>query len=160
MNKVFWISLFAIFLFSCKSSAPTSAPSTALNRSSQSAIKGNWHITNVSYPGSEYFKVNSFQVADSKCFVGSTWSFIPNNNKGTVSLSQEGCPAFSSPIVWSIDKQGMFGLKFVNPGVKAKTITQGYFLRVANQTENSFQLIDMIDVAGQKKDIIYQFEKN
>ena len=76
-----------------------------------------------------------------------------------MSLTKTDCPAFSSPIVWSIDQQGMFGLKIVNPGVKAKTVTQGYYLKVANQTENSFQLMDVIDVAGQKKDIIYQFEK-
>ena len=37
--------------------------------------------------------------------------------------------------------------------------TQGYYLKVSNQTSISFQLIDVIDVAGQKKDIVYQFEK-
>jgi len=76
-----------------------------------------------------------------------------------MTLTKADCPSFTSPIVWSIDKQGMFGLKIVDPGVKAKSVTQGYLMRVANQTGNSFQLIDIIDVAGQKKEIIYQFEK-
>jgi hypothetical protein len=160
MNRLLLLFSLTVLIFACKSSGPTTkSASPNIDRTSQSGIKGNWQITNVSYPGSDYFKVNSFQIADSKCFIGSTWNFIPNNNKGSMSLNQSVCPPFSSPIVWSIDKEGIFGLKIVNPGVKAKTVTQGYLLKVANQTGNSFQLIDVIDVAGQKKDIVYQFEK-
>jgi hypothetical protein len=145
-----------ILLFACKS---TSVTSTKLDKSSQVAIKGNWVITSVTYPGSDYIKVNSFQIADSKCFVGSTWNFISNNNKGNVSLTKSDCPAFSSPIVWSINKEGVFVLKIVEAGVKSKAVTQGYLLRVANQTETSFQLIDTINAGGQTKEVRYQFEK-
>jgi hypothetical protein len=145
-----------ILLFACKS---TSVTSTKLDKSSQVAIKGNWVITSVTYPGSDYIKVNSFQIADSKCFVGSTWNFISNNNKGNVSLTKSDCPAFSSPIVWSINKEGVFVLKIVEAGVKSKAVTQGYLLRMANQTETSFQLIDTINAGGQTKEVRYQFEK-
>ena len=113
----------------------------------------------MTYPGSDYIKVNSFQIADSKCFVGSTWNFISNNNTGNVSLTKSDCPAFSSPIVWSINKEGVFVLKIVEAGVKSKAVTQGYLLRVANQTETSFQLIDTINAGGQTKEVRYQFEK-
>lgn len=152
----------------CKSASapavPPEAPppppaSTKLDRTSQVAIKGNWKITSVTYPGSDYFEVNSFQIANSKCFVGSTWNFISSNNKGSMSLTKPGCPEFNSPIVWSINKDGIFVLKIVEAGVKSKEVTQGYLLRVANQTETSFQLIDNINVGGQNKDITYQFEK-
>lgn len=145
-----------ILLFACKS---TSVTSTKLDKSSQVAIKGNWVITSVTYPGSDYIKVNSFQIADSKCFVGSTWNFISNNNKGNVSLTKSDCPAFSSPIVWSINKEGVFVLKIVEAGVKSKAVTQGYLLRMANQTKTSFQLIDIINAGGQTKEVRYQFEK-
>jgi hypothetical protein len=158
MNKILLFFSCVVVLFSCKSTSTTSSSPKA-DRASQSGIKGNWQITDVTYPGSAYFKVNSFQIADSKCFIGSTWNFIPNNNKGTISLNKSDCPSFNSPIVWSIDNDGMFRLKIVDPGVKAKTVTQGYLLRVSNQTGNSFQLIDQINVGGQNKEIIYQFEK-
>lgn len=159
--------LVVVFLFACKSSSTTtSAPvksepvaNTKLDKTSQVAIKGNWKISSVTYPGSNYFEVNSFQIADSKCFVGSTWNFISNNNKGSMSLTKSDCPAFSSPIVWSINKDGIFVLKIVEAGTKSKEVTQGYLLKVANQTEISFQLIDKIDVGGQSKEITYQFEK-
>ena len=76
-----------------------------------------------------------------------------------MSLTKTDCLAFSSPIVWSINKEGVFVLKIVEAGTKSKTVTQGYLLRVANQTETSFQLIDKINVGGQTKEVTYQFEK-
>jgi len=160
MKKILLLLAIPVLLFACKSSAPSAGTSSKIDRTSQVGIKGNWQITNVIFPGSEYFKVNSFQIADSKCFIGSNWNFISNNNKGSMSLTQTNdCTSFSSPIVWSISKEGMFGLKIVEPGVKSKKVLQGFLLKIANQTKTSFQLIDMINVGGQTKEITYQFEK-
>jgi hypothetical protein len=167
MKKTITLLVVAILFFACKSkSGTTTTPvksepvaNTKLDKSSQVAIKGNWVVTSVTYPGSDYIKVNSFQIADSKCFIGSTWNFISNNNKGTMTLTKSDCPAFTSPIVWSINKDGVFILKIVEAGVKSKTVTQGFLLRVANQTETSFQLIDKINVGGQDKEVTYQFVK-
>ncbi|MBF2707562.1 lipocalin family protein [Flavobacterium soyangense] len=161
MKKTITLVVVAILLFACKSTSGTSTPvtSTKLDKSSQVGIKGDWKITSVTYPGSDYIVVNSFQIADSKCFVGSTWHFISNNNKGNMALTKAGCPAFSSPIVWSINKEGIFVLKIVEAGTKSKKVTQGYLLRVANQTETSFQLVDTINVGGQNKEVTYQFIK-
>jgi len=158
MNKFLLVLSLTLVLFACKSSTPSLSPKSS--RSTQSGFKGNWQITRVLTPGTDYFKVNSFQIADSKCFIGSTWNFIPNNNKGSFSLNQSGCTSFSSPIVWSIDKTGQFMLKIVEAGVKSKKVTQGFLLRVANKTETSFQLIDVVNIGGQNKEITYQFEKN
>ncbi|MGL2994124.1 hypothetical protein [Flavobacterium sp. TSSA_36] len=164
MRKCILMGSFMFLLFACKSSAPAVAPTvpvaeTKLDKKAQVVIKGNWQITDVAYPGSDFFKVNSFNIADSKCFIGSTWSFISNNNKGNMELTAPGCPAFGSPIVWSINREGMFVLKIVEAGVKSKTVQAGYILRIANATETTFELIDKIDVAGQQKDIVYYFTK-
>ena len=88
------------------------------------AIKGNWTITSVTYPGSDYIKVNSFQLADSKCFEGSSWKFVSVNNSG-----------------------------------EAKKVRDGYVLKLAAQTEQSFQLIDKINVGTKATDVVYQFQK-
>jgi hypothetical protein len=156
MKKTITLMIVAVLLFACKT---TSVTSTKLDRSSQVAIKGDWAITNVIYPGSDYIKVSSFQIADSKCFVGSTWHFISNNNKGSMALTKTDCTAFSSPIVWSVNKEGQFVLKILDAGEKAKKVRDGYVLRVANQSETSFQLVDIINVGGQNKEVTYQFEK-
>ena len=164
MKKIIFICMIATMFFACKSAsstASTGAPtlSTKLDRPTQVAIKGDWVLTNVSYPGSEYIKVTSFDLADSKCFIGSTWKFISNNNKGTMNLTSASCTSFTSPIVWSINNQGLFVLKIVDPGLKSKNVRSGYLLKVAGLTDNSFQLIDNINVGGQNKDVTYQFQR-
>ncbi|OIV43598.1 lipocalin family protein [Flavobacterium johnsoniae] len=166
MRKIIFICMVAATLFACKSASSTASTSTEattlstkLDRPTQVAIKGNWVLTNVTYPGSDYIKVNSFDLADSKCFIGSSWNFISNNNKGTMTLNSASCTAFTSPIVWSINNQGLFVLKIVNPGTKSKNVKEGYLLKVAGLTDTSFQLIDNINVGGQVKDVTYQFQR-
>ena len=156
MRKVILVCTLAVLMFACKS---TSVTSTNTNRKAQVAMKGNWTISSVTYPGSQYVKVNSFQLADSECFVGSNWKFVSNNNKGTMALTKANCMAFSSPITWFVNNDGQFVLKVLNAGEKARKVKEGYILYVANQTESSFQLIDKIDVAGKMTDVVYQFQK-
>ncbi|NUY80947.1 lipocalin family protein [Flavobacterium sp. MAH-1] len=156
MKQLLFIGLFALLAIGCKS---TSATTTKLDRSSQSGIKGNWVITSVNYPGKDYITVNSFGLADSQCFVNSNWKFVSNNNKGNMELTKSGCPAFSSPITWFVNKDGQFVLKVLSAGEKAKRVRDGYVLNVANQSETSFQLIDRIDVGGKMTDVVYQFQK-
>lgn len=148
MKKFFLLSMFIAILSSCSS----------LDSKSQVGLKGNWVITDVSYPGSDYIKVTSFDVADSQCFKGSSWNFVSNNNKGTMSLNNASCPAFNSPITWSVTKEGNFTLK-ITEGENARRVSQGYILRMRNQTESSFQLVDNVSVGGQNVEVVYQFQK-
>ncbi len=159
MKKYLLTVVFAIVLVltGCKSN---SAAGTKVDRSSANLLKGNWVITSVTYPGSDYIKVNSFELADSKCFEGSTWSFVPNNDKGQMALNNAECASFSSPITWYINKDGRFVLKVLNAGMKSKKVRDGYILSVANQSETSFQLVDQISVGGNTENVVYQFQKN
>jgi hypothetical protein len=156
MKRILFLTAIALVLFSCKS---TSITNSKLDKGAQVAMKGNWVISSVSYPGSEYIKVNSFQIADSQCFEGSTWKLVSNNNKGNMSLTKYGCAPFTSPITWFVNREGEFVLKVLNADIKAKKVREGYVLQVANQTETSFQLIDKITVGGKLTDVVYQFQK-
>jgi hypothetical protein len=153
MKKLLFTGLIALILFSCKSTT-----ATKLDTKSEVAIKGNWKITSVNYPGAEMIAVTSFGIADAKCFEGSNWKFVSNNNKGEMALTKLGCPVFDSDITWYINKEGNMILKILE-GDKAKTVKEGYVLKVSNQSDNSFQLIDKINVAGKITDVVYQFEK-
>lgn len=156
MKKPFLLLLIAVFTFGCKSK---SATNTKLDNKTEVALKGEWNISSVTYPGSDYIKVTSFDVADSKCFVGSNWKFISNNNKGNMALNNASCTGFSSPITWFINKEGQFVMKIINE-TKSKKVLDGYVLRVANITDTSFQLIDKISVGGKMTDVVYQFARN
>ena len=157
MKKSVILLLLMVFFVGCK--PKQTVTNTKLDTKSEVAIIGNWTVTSVTYPGSEYIKVNSFDLADSKCFVGSTWKFISNNNKGEMALTNASCTAFSSPITWYINKNGNFVMKIIND-TKAKKVLEGYILTIANSTENSFQLMDKVNVGGQFVNVTYQFNRN
>ncbi len=157
MKKNITVLIIAILMISCKTASVTS---TKLDRGSQIEIKGDWVISAVTYGGSEYFKVNSFQIADSQCLVGSTWKFISNNNKGEMALTKTDCPEFNAPITWFVNKEGQFVLKILGVGEKAKKVREGYVLNIANQTAISFQLTENSNVGGKLTEIVYQFQKN
>jgi hypothetical protein len=156
MKKIILISLLAVLISSCKSK---SATDTKLDSKTQVAMKGNWTVTSVTYPNSSMMKVNSFELADSQCFVGSKWKFVSNNNKGNFSLNSPKCTAYSTPITWFVNNEGQFILKILDES-KARKVKDGYVLKVANLTGNSFQLIDQIDVVGKATAVVYQFSRN
>ncbi len=158
MKKTALLLLFVIGLIGCKSTAPT--VNNKLDNKKERMIKGDWSISSVDYAGSDYIKVTSFNIEDSKCFVGSNWKFISNNNKGEMGLNNRSskCKDFNSPITWYINKNDEFVFKIIND-YKAKEATQGFVLKIENITETSFQLIDKINVAGQIKNITYTFQR-
>ncbi|MFZ4105434.1 lipocalin family protein [Flavobacterium sp.] len=157
MKKNVIFLLLAVIFVGCK--PKQTIVNTKLDTKSEVAIKGNWKITSVTFPGSDYIKINSFDLADSKCFVGSNWKFISNNNKGEMALNNASCIAFSSPITWYINKEGNLVMKIIND-TKAKKVLEGYILVIANLTETSFQLVDKVNVGGQFINVEYQFNKN
>ena len=157
MKKIITVLLLTVVFIGCKPKEQVT--NTKLDMKSEVAIKGNWSITSVTYPGSEYIKVTSFEIADSKCFIGSNWKFVSNNNKGTMELTSSTCSAFSSPITWYINKDGNLVMKILNE-TKAKKVLDGYILKITNQTESSFQLIDKVNVGGKMIDVVYQFQRS
>jgi hypothetical protein len=131
-----------------------------LDNKTERMLKGNWTLTTVNFPGSDYLKVSSFNLEDSQCFIGSDWNFVSNNNKGNMQLknTSNACKNFSSPITWYINKDGNFIFKIIN-NYKAKTVGSGFVLSIKNVTETSFKLVDTINVAGGIKNITYLFQK-
>ena len=156
MKKIIFLVILSLMILSCKSN---SATVTKLDSKTQVDLKGDWTISSISYPGSEVIKVTSFDLADSKCFVGSKWKLISNNNKGNFSLNNSSCTAYSTPITWFVNKKGEFVMKILDES-KAKKVKSGYVLKVANTTATSFQLIEKMDVAGKITEVVYQFNKN
>jgi curli biogenesis system outer membrane secretion channel CsgG len=153
MKKIIALLVIISFAVSCKS---TSVGNTKLDNKTELALKGNWTMASVTFPGSEYIKVTSFDLADSKCFVGSNWSFVSNNNTGTMQLANASCTSFSSKTTWYVNKEGKFVLKVLE-AEKAKKVASGYILTLGAVTENTFELIDYINVGGKSTAVTYKF---
>lgn len=158
MKKLILLLSLMLSLFGCK--VKDSVTSTTVDRRSQVAIKGSWILTDVTYPGKGAIKVDAFQIADTKCFEGSRWDFVSNNDSGKMELTQSGCPQFASNIKWYVNKEQQFVLKILDAGVKARKVREGYILQLRGQTLESFQLVDRVDIAGKMTEIVYQFKKN
>ena len=154
MKKIVYLGLLSLLLFACKTNQ-----SQQLDNKTEAGMKGTWTISSVTYTGSDYIKVKSFEIADSQCFVGSTWNFISNNNTGDVTIAKSGCASFTSPITWYINFEGNYVMKVLNAAEKAKKVRSGYVLKLAHLTDNSFQLVDQINVGGNLTDVVYQFIK-
>ncbi len=148
------LSLF-LLVMGCKSKE--TVVSTKLDNKTEAILKGNWQIATVSFAGSDYLKVTSFNIADSKCFEGSEWQFISNNNKGTMFFNKANCPSYSSALTWYVNKEGFMVVKFLTEGVKAKHTVSGYVLKLVNVSETSFQLVDKVNVGGKMVDLTYNF---
>ena len=157
MKKTVFIIVMSVFTLACK--PKQTVTNTQLDNKSEKMLKGNWQITSVNYVGSEVFKINVFNIGDSKCFEGSTWSFVSNNNTGIMALNNANCTAYNSQITWFVNQDGNFVMKFLSEGLKAKHTAGGYVLRVANQSETSFQLIEKAKVGSNFAEVVYQFER-
>jgi hypothetical protein len=155
MKKIIFLLVMTVFAIGCKVASTTE---TKVDSKNQSAMRGNWTITAVTFIGQDYMKVSSFDLADSQCFVGSNWSFVANNNTGNFALNSPSCTGFSSPITWYLNKEGNFVMKILNE-TKSKKVVDGYILTVQNQTASSFELVDKINVGGKLTNITYKFQK-
>lgn len=120
-------------------------------------LKGQWDISNVDYDRNYIIKPFDEGVSIN-CFVGSSWTLIPNNYTGTYTLHGEnGCPAKIQKITFSVDKSGEVSLKKVGEGEKAKKVLAGYKLMLENPSENAFTLVQSVTADGKPMDVRYNF---
>jgi hypothetical protein len=156
MKKLVVLIVLTLVSFSCKTS---SVANTQLNTNQKVQIKGTWRLNSVTFPRANAITINSFEITDSKYFTGSIWNFIPNNNKGSMSLNAVNCPAYSSAISWFMNNNGEFVLKFLNAATSSEKVRQGFVLQLRNQTATGFQLVDTAVVEGQIINVVYSFIK-
>lgn len=78
-------------------------------------LKGTWQVTNIRFVGDKgLYKANMFDFADSACFKGSEWVFVPNNGSGKFTTAANGsqCGVNSSRFHWSYFDSGNGGTQF------------------------------------------------
>jgi hypothetical protein len=157
MKKLLILSAMLGIIVGCK--PKQNIVSTSVARKTQVSLKGDWLLSTVDYSGSDYFKVTSFDIAEAKCFEGSEWHLVSNNDSGTMVLKKAGCPNYSSAIKWYVTDEKQFVLKFLKDGEKARKVTSGYILIVSAISENSFDLIDNVKVGGSSGKVVYHFKR-
>jgi len=160
MKKIFFLGLIggSLLATSCSSSkSGVSAGQAQTLRSEVMKLKGQWDIANIDY--NREYSVKPFDEGVSiSCFVGSSWTLIPNNYTGTYNLhGSAACPEKMQAITFSVDKNNVVSIKKVGEGEKAKKVTAGYKLMLENPTENTFTLVQSVNSGGTSMDIRYNF---
>ena len=155
MKKVLLTGMIGtLFAVSCSTAKQAQA-----SRDDFYKLKGNWEVTSVDYE--KGYKIKPFdEGADAKCFVGSQWNLVPNNNTGSYSLSGGGdCPTVTRAIKFDVNSEKQFSFKVIDAGVKAKNVTAGYVLDFQNQTPTTFTLVQNVPFEGKILKVYYNFTK-
>lgn len=163
MKKILFacsLGIATLGLITSCSSKNTATNQTRTADTSLYKLKGEWQVTSVNYDNKK-FKVKPFdEGAEAKCFEGSIWKLIPNNNSGSYSLlGGASCPSVTQAIKFEVTKNKEFRFKKLVQNVKAKNVVEGYVLQLENHQENSFTLVQNVPFEGEIIKVYYQFEK-
>jgi len=163
MKKLIYLTL-AVLVISCgstKSDSTSSAP-----KLSKKTLKGTWEVTNIRFVGDKgLYKANLFDLADSPCFKGSQWVFIPNNGSGKFTLNSSAhCEASSNRIHWSFFEpgDGSYQLQFKYVDEKNKSLdpaNRGYRSNIDNLSESSMEMRVATTYEGNPFDVVMTFTK-
>lgn len=159
MRNIMILGIFSMILLS-------SCAETKVVVDSEKTVRGDWTITNVSFDGinASYVDAKVFDEADPKCYMGSQWHLIQNNNSGTYTMTGDGnCPSGTTKIKWFVTDEGAaryFNFKRVYEGAKPKNVLDGYRMKITNANESSMVLTQDINFEGKVIGINYTFSKN
>lgn len=156
MKKIFQLTFTVLALAFILQSCSTSK---SLVGAQNGPINGTWTLTNVSYDGLLPNAVqNVFNQAPPAAFVNSTWK-LTNSGNGMYTLAN----GTSQTIFWSYNTQDksnpIFQFKKIYEGDKAKNVTEGYQLYVAQADRSTMTLKSPVAVGNKTAYIVYSFQK-
>lgn len=135
--------MIGISLMGCSSSREVTGETTFKERD----LKGTWEVINIRFVGKDgLYTADLLDVADSRCFKGSEWVFIPNNNTGRFTLPAGSlCPEQSHRIRWSFFKNDAgssdFQFKYVDERNRDLSKSKsGYRLKIAQLNVPNMEL--------------------
>jgi len=135
MKKLVYLFILSIML-SCSASKNV--------RTSKKVIKGSWVLNSVEYNTQNTLSVNLLNDASARCFEGSIWQFIPNNNTGTYSIQNTDCGVSTRNFIFTIQEVNKengwtdFLIKPTNRKGKSET-NKGFRLELVSQSETNMQ---------------------
>lgn len=156
MKKIIPIILITFLLFACGGSKTV--------RTSKKVMKGDWTLNSVSYNTTNTLSVKLLNDASAKCFEGSTWQFIPNNNTGKYAITNTNCSTGERNFIFTIQEidktTGLYNFLIKPTDVKGKSETnKGYRLRLSQLSDTSMQWQQTVNANGKPFNISMNFTK-
>ncbi|MCC8425386.1 hypothetical protein [Mucilaginibacter sp. UR6-11] len=161
MKKIIQLTFTVIalaFIFQACSTVK-SLPAAATG-ASRARIVGTWTLTGINYDGLLPGAVQDvFNQAPPRDFINSTWR-LTNSGDGMYTLAN----GTSQTIFWSYNTQDknnpVFQFKKIYQGDKAKNVTEGYQLNIAQNDGRYMTLKSPVAVGNTTAYIVYTFQKN
>ncbi|MBQ0787975.1 MAG: lipocalin family protein [Oceanihabitans sp.] len=141
-----------------------SCGTTKTVRQSKKVIKGDWIVDTITYSELGTYNVKLLGDASKKCFEGSTWHFIPNNNTGTYAITDLECTDGVRNFVFTIKEidelTGLYDflLKPTNEKNKSET-NAGFRLNLTALSDTQMQWKQTVDLEGKPFTITINFSK-
>ncbi len=159
MNTLVKFSLaFILILVSC------GTPKTVIQ--AKKVMKGNWQLNTISHNQSGTYNIKLLQDETEACFEGSTWQFIPNNNSGLYSITNNDCNSGERYFIFTVQEinaeTGLYDflLKPTSKLGKAdKNQTKGYRFSLTQLDDTTMQWQQTVSVEGTPVTISLNFTK-
>ncbi|MGB5237233.1 MAG: hypothetical protein WBM43_00645 [Flavobacteriaceae bacterium] len=162
MKNLIYMTMVALML-SCSASKSGGDTTAKMNKRT---LKGTWEVTDIRFVGEEgLYKANLFGLADSPCFKGSDWVFIPNNGTGKFTIEAANrCEAGTHRILWSFNETGygstQFQFKYVDEKNKPFSGDKsGYRAKIDTLTPSNMVLRVKSNYQGSSFDVILTMDK-
>ncbi len=160
--RTFFSSLLCIMLFSCSASKSVATAT----KPSKKTLKGTWEVTNIRFIGEEgIYKAQLFDIADSPCFKGSQWVFIPNNGTGKFTVNNSSnCSETTQRILWSFFESGedtQLQFKLVDSKNKPLSATKsGYRMKIVDLSAATMETRIQTSQDGNPFEVVLSFQKS
>jgi hypothetical protein len=161
--KTLIVLTLSILLLACA----TANSADAAPKPKKKLLKGSWDVTDIRFVGDKgLYKATLFELADSPCFKGSAWVFIPNNGSGKFSISSTAsqCQPSSNRIHWSFyeSADGVYQFQFKYVDEKGKPLdagNRGYRATIDDLNESVMVLRVATTYQGNPFDVVMTFTK-
>ena len=164
MKRILILLLVAATMGACKSSGSSMTAKPKETNVANKTLKGEWTLQSITYSQQGKYDVTLLQDTSKECFEGSTWKFVPNNNRGHYTIEKSGCSTGQRNfifIVQQIDKATGyydFLLKPTNEKYKSEN-NAGIRLHLASLSDNSMVWEQTVRVDGKPFVISMNFVK-
>ncbi len=156
MKKLVLLSVLVALVFAC------GTPKTV--QESRKTIKGNWRLDTITYSEAGTFNVTVFSDTSKECFEGTTWKFVPNNNRGIYTVNNSNCPTGDRNFIFDIQEMdpnsGLYDFLLKPTDEKYKSPdNKGFRVRLARLNNNSMQWEQTVSLDGKPFKITMNFSK-
>ncbi len=161
MKKLLFLT-FIMLLVACGSLPTTSR--TIEPKITDRTIDGEWTLESVTHNPRGGFDIILLNDTAKECFEGSTWHFVPTNNRGTYRINHQDCATGERNFVFVIQQKDKstgyydFLLKPTNEKYQTET-NQGILLRLSHLSTRTMIWEQTVQVDGKPFIITMNFVK-